>query len=421
MFERRLASGPQGLIVDVPGSAVVNLRVTFHSGFEFSDPEAYEVPHILEHLLATVTRRHSEQNAFIVAAQKNGAYMNASTSAETNEYIYEFAAFELNRILDLLEEQLCEPLFSPAAFEAERSNVREELTRNTTQHMSVCSIRLAAQAAPRLWRDYEQRIGQLDGITLDALEAHHGRTHTARNARFYVAGHFPDGGEVVVARLEAMFERLPRGRRLALRHVVGKGAAAPVVTHRDIDQLYYRSGIYFGELGEHERSTLSLLRMLLVGGMGSRVLGEARRRGLAYGVGAVGYSEPGNSQFGFNGYVTPDHAEALFEAMARHMGELAAGKTTQAELVAAKDLLIGTITRSTQTAADILQWYMDWYDDEEVVRDFDTGLAKLREVDVDDITALSRLIMGAKNRGVSLLGRVSQKQAQTYAAILNLQ
>src|SRR5471030_451671 len=106
-----LPNGAQGLVINVPGSAVVNIRVTFHSGFQFGDPSVYEVPHVLEHLLATVTKKHSQPNAFMIEAQKNGAYVNASTSTDTNEYVYECAEFELDRIIDLIAEQVCEPLF----------------------------------------------------------------------------------------------------------------------------------------------------------------------------------------------------------------------------------------------------------------------------------------------------------------------
>ena len=84
VHEHKLNSGAAGLVVHVPGSSVVNLRVTFHSGFQYAAPDAYEVPHIMEHLLATVTKRHSKPNEFMIEAQKNGAYVNASTSADTN-------------------------------------------------------------------------------------------------------------------------------------------------------------------------------------------------------------------------------------------------------------------------------------------------------------------------------------------------
>jgi predicted Zn-dependent peptidase len=418
VYEHKLKNGAQGLVVHVPGSAVVNMRVTFHSGYQFADQKHFEVPHIMEHLLATVTKRHNKPNAFMIEAQKNGAYVNASTSSDTNEYVYECAEFELDRILGLVEEQVCEPLFSEVAFKAERGNVREELTRNTTQHMSVCSIALSAQAFPKQWQTYEERISQLNGIKLDQLEGHYRRTHTAANARFYLAGDFTDGGADVAKRFEKLFARLEQGERLLLSREQGKGSRQPIILNRDIDQIYYRTASYFGGLSEHERATLALVRMVMVGGMGSRVLGEARRRGLAYSVGAVSYSEPGNSAFGFTGYVTPANAAELFGLINKNLAAVAAGECRPAELKAAQDLLVGSITRSTQTAGDILQWYMDRYDDEGTIRDFDRGLEELRSVTVADITALARQIQDSDEHGVSLLGRLTKEQGSDLAAIL---
>ncbi len=405
----------------MPGSSVVNLRVTFRSGFQFSDPAAYEVPHIMEHLLATVTKKHADPNAFMIAAQKNGAYVNASTSASTNEYIYECAQFELERILDMIEEQVTEPLFAQKPFESEKSNVREELTRNTTQHMSVCAVSLMELAFPGQAKGYDERIKQLGDIKLEQLEDHYHRTHTARNARFYAAGHFPDGGKAVAGRFEKIFSRLRGGERLELRRDVGKGVSRPIVNQRDIDQIYYRTGLFFGEVGEPERSALALLRMLMTGGMASRVLGEARTRGLAYSVGAVAYTEPGNSTFGFTGYVTPEHAGALYEVMSRSMTAAGAGDINESELEAAKDLLVGSVTRSTQTAGDVLSWYLDRYDDEDTVRDFEEDLVRLRKVTPQDITNLARTILAADQRAVSFLGRLTDQQSDEYGRLLDFE
>ena len=396
----------------------MSIRITFHSGFGFGERSVYEVPHVMEHLLATVTKEHSKPNAFIIDAQKNGAYVNASTSIDTNEYVYECAEFELDRIIGLVEEQICEPLFDQHAFSAEVSNVREELARNTTQHMSVCSVKLAERVYPEIWLDYDERIAQLDAIKIDQLEHHYHRTHTASNGRFYLAGHFPDGGKAVAERLSRMFDRLPKGTRLKMNKRIGRGLHEPVVTIRDIGQLYYRTGAYFGELSKRERSALAMLRMLMTGGMGSRVMGEARRRGLAYAVSAVGHAEAGNSSYGFTGYVTKGHAADLFAVMTSSMRAIARGECTTDELVAAQNLLIGSMTRSTQTAGDILGWYYDWYDDEDEIRDFDKGLAQLREITQEEIQAVCSLILGAGRHGVSLLGRLDDDQAALYYDVL---
>jgi predicted Zn-dependent peptidase len=416
--EHHLAGGASGLVIDVPGSDVVSIQIRFNSGFQFANPDMYEVPHVMEHVLATVTKRHPGPNQFIIDAQKNGAYVNASTSVDSNGYIYECADFELDRILDLVEEQLAEPLFEPKSLKAEIGNVREELTRNTTQHATVCSVRLAEKAYPNLWLDYDARIAQLDGIGVEHIEKHYHGTHTSANSRFVIAGSFPDGGAKLAQRLDKIFGRLPVGERRPRSLEIGRNLKEPVVTKRDIQQLYYRVVMYFGELTEPERRAMTLLRLVLVGGMGARILGEARRRGLAYGVGGAGHAEPGNSSFGFLGYVTPTNAEALFELMAREFGAVRAGELKESELEAAKDLLIGSLKRSTQTPGDILGWYLEPYDESGEIRDFGRTMDLLRGVRLDEVVALARKASAGQRRGLSFLGRVDKALSSRYSELL---
>jgi predicted Zn-dependent peptidase len=412
--EHHVAGGGSGLVIHVPGSHVVSLQVRFNSGFQFADRAHYEVPHVMEHLLATVTKKHPGPNEFYIEAQKNGAYVNATTGIDANGYVYECADFELERILDLVDEQLTEPLFDAQPLKAEVGNVREELTRNTTQHGSVAAINLAEKAFPRQWMNYEQRIGQLPSITVEHVAKHYARTHTAANGRFFVAGDFSDGGAAVARRLNTMFARLPKGERLDRSRDMGQDVPRPIVLPRDIKQLYYRAVMFFGELTEAERRALTLLRMVLVGGMASRVLGQARRRGLAYTVGGVGYAEPGSSSFGFTGYVTPENAGELFELMAREFTAVRDGQLTMAEVSAAQDLVIGSVKRSTQTPGDIMNWYIEPYDESGEIRDFERELDLIRDVQPDEIAAVAAKAVRAGRQGMSFLGAVDEKGAAEF-------
>jgi predicted Zn-dependent peptidase len=417
--EHHVAGGASGLIINVPGSHVVSLQVRFNSGFQFADRKYYEVPHVMEHLLATVTKKHPGPNEFYIEAQKNGAYVNATTGIDANGYVYECADFELERILDLVEEQLTEPLFDPKPLAAELGNVREELTRNTTQHGSVVAISLAEQAFPQFWMNYDQRIEQLPQITIRQVEEHYRGTHTAANGRFFVAGDFADGGTALAKRLSRIFGRLPEGERLERSREIGHNVPEPVVLRRDIKQLYYRVALFFGELTEAERRALTLLRMVLVGGMGSRVLGAARRRGLAYAVGGIGYSEPGSSSYGFTGYVTPQNAAPLFDLMSQEFAAVRQGELTAKEVTAAKDLVIGSVKRSTQTPGDIMNWYIEPYDESGEIRDFERELELMREVRPDEIAAVAAKAVAMHRQGMSFLGEVGPELAADYAKRLN--
>jgi predicted Zn-dependent peptidase len=416
--EYKLPSGAQGLVVQVPGTDIVNLVIRFNSGFQFGSAESYEIPHLMEHLIGCGCKSYPGPNQFKIEIEKNGAYRNAYTSSVVNGYVVECAAFELERVLDLVDDYLTQPLFPEEAFATEVSNVREELTRNTTQHGSACSMELNARAFPREDKRYEERIEQLPSLTRDQALKHYESTHTSVNARFYVAGSFADDGQAVVARLERLLAKLPRGERRQPLGQPGKGQKKVIVTHRDIPQIYYRQALYAGGLDWAGRNALLCLRMLLTGGYSSRVYGEARRRGLAYHVDGVAGMGPEGSQFGFLGYVTPGNVAELFKLMATEYRAIRRGEVKPEQLAAAQDLLVGSSLRAHQTAGDMLGWYLGPYDREEIILDFEELHTQLRQVKVEAVVEQANRLAAAGAHGVSILGNVTKAQAEEYAAYL---
>lgn len=418
--EHRLASGAKGLIVHVPGSPVINLMVRFNSGYRFGEFAKYEVPHLMEHLIGCGSKRYPDPNQFKVEITKNGAYRNANTSARFNGYIIECAAFELPRILDLLEEYLTAPLFPDEALPTEVSNVSEELRRNITDHERACGIALAEQVAPQDYLNFEARLSQLGTMTRGDVVGHYQRTHTARNARFYVAGAItPKIEAVLLARLEEIFARLPTGERLEYSDTPGLLVPEPIVTQRDISLIFYEFQLFSGELDDQTRRALRLMRVILFGGFASRVYGTARQRGLAYHIGGTSSAGPGSSSFGFSGNVSWDHALPLFELAVTEIERLRETAPSASELGAAVDFAIGTTERSYQTAGDLLGYYAGMYDLEGRFVDFDDETAALRTVTPDEIKAVAAHIAGKGTAwALSLLGALDAQRADALAGIV---
>ena len=49
--EVHLKNGARGLLIDAPGSAVINIKMIFRAGNKFvKKPEIYEVAHLMEHM-----------------------------------------------------------------------------------------------------------------------------------------------------------------------------------------------------------------------------------------------------------------------------------------------------------------------------------------------------------------------------------
>ena len=412
--EHRLASGARGLVIDVPGSSVLNLEVRFNSGFSLGDMKHYELPHVLEHMLATVSQKYPQPNAFMIEAQKNGAYVNASTGVRANSYIYEFAPFELERMLDLVEEQIARPYFVTDRLAGEIGNVREELTRNTTQPGAQVSMALLAAAVPGQWLDYEARIAQLPKLNVTLLEAYYHRTHTSQNAFFSVAGDVGEGDQIV-QRLEAAFRQLPQGKPIAWTSQRGRRLDEPVVRKMPIGQVYYRVARSLPELSLPQRRAMAVLRTALVGGMGSRILGKARERGWAYSVGGMFSSEPGSATAGFGGYVTKDHARDLFELMDQQLQNVAAHGLTNTELADTVRLMTGNWLRALQTPADVLGWYSEDYDEWGIIRDFDTEVAAIRDVSGQAVQEVAAYMLHEGRPAAAFVGDLSVAEAHDYA------
>lgn len=407
-------NGLRGVVVDVPGANVINLEIHFNSGFQFAHRRIYELPHVLEHLIGCGSKRYPQPNQFKAQVQKNGAFRNAYTSIETNGYVLEFAAFELERMLDLVEEWLVHPLLPEEACATEISNIREELNRLEADHDSACAYNLMARTFPHKSLNLAMHIKQLSDITLEDVRTYYERTHTSANARFYIAGDIGAASSDVPSRLEAILGKLPRGSRAILDDTRGLGLATPVLERRDVKTIHYRFASFAGQLSRRERNALLLVRMILFNGFTSRIYGEARRRGLAYHISGASSVMARTSQLGINGFVTAENITPLFELIASEYRRLREGALGKPELSAAKDRLIGSTLRSYQTPADILSWYVGRYDAEEEIYPFDEQLRDLQTITTGEVVEVAGRMVADEAQAISFVGDVGASQAEGY-------
>jgi predicted Zn-dependent peptidase len=410
LIEKTLPSGVKGLMVHVPGAPVYNIVIRFNSGYQFGDFSQYELPHVLEHLMGCGSVKYPLPNQFKVEVTKNGAYRNANTSSRTNGYIIECAAFELDRILDLLEEYIARPIFPAEAFPTEISNVREELGRNITDHDRSVAIALLEKVYPQDSMNYEKRISQLELMRRDDVTKYYHYSHTAKNARFYIAGDINETKQLMIAsRLEALFKQLPSGKRFSYRDEPGKNIVSTIVTKRDIEPLYYICEIYGGGLSDQEHRALKLLRIILFGGFASRVYGEARRRGLAYHIsGGVSSSETA-SALSFSGNVSWANATSLFQLAVDEILKMRDEGPTDEEVQAGINLIIGSMDRSLQTAGDTLGYYFGLYDSEDRIIKLDEEHAAIRALTAEDVKAVASIARPGAAHGISMLGKMDLK------------
>src|SRR5436305_4640397 len=166
--EITLKTGARGLLVHIPGASVMTFDINFRAGEYLVEPDKWEVPHLMEHVLLGANELIPKARDFQAELEKNGAYSNATTSVYDITYEAECADFEWDRVLGLMLVAITRPLFLPEEFKAEFGNVREELTARSNNHFRHLSLALREQYGFKVLTDRE-RIGLMSNVTVEDI------------------------------------------------------------------------------------------------------------------------------------------------------------------------------------------------------------------------------------------------------------
>ena len=416
--EITLSSGTKGILIDVPNSEVVNLKLYFRAGYQFGDFEKYETPHLIEHHILNATKNYPKKNQIMAEFTKNGAGNNASTGSSFITYIAECAEFEYERIFDLMAEVITKPTFPEAYYETERENVRTELTGYLSDYSRQSHILSSQANFPSLSMNYSKRIEQLDSITHEDVIDYYRTTHSAHNATFIITGAIAANEAGIINKLEEIYSALPAGELRELTDPRGLGQKTPIVSHEDIESGYFYLSWYTEGGDDFERAVGRILGTILTGGFASLIYGKVRDEGLAYHISSGADVSKHSASYGFSAYANPDKLPRLFEIIAKESAKLALNGPTEAELQAAKDLVIGSITLRTQTTGAIAGWYAGDYAFEGETQSYDEFFEMLRSVDTKSIQALAQKFFLSPYHSSCYVGPISEVTALELDNIL---
>lgn len=360
--EVRLTNGARGLLIDVPDATVMSFQFNFRAGSRYTkSKKIYETAHIMEHMAFGANARFDSEHKFEAEFTKNGAYHNASTSDMGMSYVADCADFEWDRILDLQLLSIGEPKFNEKEFMAEKGNVRNELTGYLNSNARL----LWPQIQKSLGEDiltYEERIKTIDDISLDDIKEHHCRTHTTGNLRFVIAG------KITASRKQKILDKieslpLHEGKRFDFLCDKTLKPEAPIfIERKDLKNLSFGLSIIVPrQLSDEEMDAMFALNHILTGTMHSRIYGQARKRGLTYGIYSGASRGIDNSSWDFEGQANYDTAEPLFRLIVDELKKILDRQISEADLDAMKSYALGSFQMGGQTVASTAGFYAGRY------------------------------------------------------------
>lgn len=368
--EVRLKNGARGLLIDIPGATVMNMQFQFRAGNRYAkSKDVEEVAHIMEHMAFGANAEYKSEHQFEAEFTKNGAYHNASTSDYSMIYEADCADFEWDRILQLQRLSICEPRFNMDELDAEKGNVRSELTNYLNDHNRILWPRIQQLLGEDVLT-YRQCLATIPRVSLSDVREHHKRTHTTENMRFVIAGKLYGRKAEIKRQLEAF--NLPKGERFEIPRDELASAPATVIRRKDASNITFGWSMSIPrEITDSEIDAMHSLNHILTGTMHSRIFGAARKKGLAYNVSAYVGAGFYDSGWDMSGQVNHDAAPALFDIITREMRYVLDGKISEEEIDAAKSFALGRYQMGAQTVSQISSFYMGRYFADDFIKDYD--------------------------------------------------
>lgn len=367
----------------------MSFQFQFRAGSRYvKSTDIYETAHVMEHMAFGANAKYKSEHAYEAEFTKNGAYHNAYTSDLSMVYVADCADFEWERIFELQRVAICQPKFDGAELEAEKGNVKSELTGYLNNHNRVLWPKIQQLLGEAVYT-YWQRLQTIPKVSLANIREHHKRTHTSDNLRFVIAGKL-DGRKSHIKSLLEQWE-LPRGERFEVPRDELTSGNPTLIRRKEASNLTFGWSMTLPrELSDEEAEAMGILDHILTGTMHSRIYGAARKKGLAYGMfsdTSVGFYD---SSWDFGGEVNLDTSEGLIDIIVREVKAVMQGKITEEELEAAKSYALGRHQMGAQTVAQISGFYAGRYFGDGVVKDYEKVPDAIRSITLDRMLTTAR-------------------------------
>ena len=306
---------------------------------------------MLEHMVFKGTPTRSAKD-LALALETLGGSLDAYTAREHTAYQAKVLDEHLTQAADVLADLIFRPVLRASDLALERKVILEEInTVDDTPDDLVFELHNA-----QLWGSHpygysilgtRETVGALDQNDLRAL---HARAYHPEQIVVAAAGNV-EHDELIEVLDSTGWSDVPKGGLPAMQSPPAV-VRPPTAVHyeRETAQTHIVIGSDAFAHGDPRRYAMSMIGMLLGGGMSSRLFQRIREElGLAYSVYSFQSLHEDTGMHGVYVGTTPESARAAVDAINSELAKLASDGLSEDELAAGKSQLKGQITLSLES------------------------------------------------------------------------
>jgi predicted Zn-dependent peptidase len=406
-----LSNGTRVIFVPSHDTQACTVLALFEVGSRYESDKLAGASHYVEHMMFKGTKRRPNTMDISRDLDSVGADYNAFTGKDYTGYYIKLNAERTSLAIDMLHDMLFASTYRADECKREREVIKEEINMyedNPLMHAEELLEELVYLGA--LARPIAGTHATMDGIGREALMRYRDEYYAPSRMVLSVAGKIGDG---VLSQLEETFGRVREPKKKA-RHFtpspLRSGGPRLTLKYKETEQVQFTLGFPGHPYGHPKLAALSVLSIILGGGMSSRLFTEVReRRGLAYSVraGLSPYQDVGN--FAIQAGLTKAKIGEGIKVILHELSKVVSAGVTAEELTRGKEYIKGKTVLGLEESSALAEFFAKQELLQRRVETPEEKLAKIDAVTREDIRSVAREVFRESRLSAALIGPFKDK------------
>ena len=402
----KLKNGLRVITVPMKDNPTVTVLVLVETGSKYETKAKNGISHFLEHMCFKGTEMRP--SAYVISSELDalGSQYNAFTGTEYTGYYAKSDAKHFKQVFDIVSDIYLNSTFPEAEMEKEKGVIVEEINMYEDmphRHVQDVFTELLYGDQPAGWNIAGTREN-VRAMTRNDFVKYKKEHYVPKATTVIVAGKVKEKDvEREIARVFGSLKSTAKDEKKPTKDTQSKPAA--LVSYKKTDQTHFVLGVRSFDAYDKRNAALSVLGVILGGGMSSRLFIKLREElGVAYYVRASNDASTDHGAFQISAGVSNDRVDEVVREILKECAKLKTELVPKVELDKAKEYIAGNMKLELESS----DAWANFYGGQEVMRKTIKGPeeveAKIRKVTAKDIMAVANEIFVDKNLNLALIG-----------------
>jgi predicted Zn-dependent peptidase len=409
--KKTLKNGLRVVTIPMKDNPTVTVLMLVEAGSKYEEKKVNGISHFLEHMCFKGTIKRPKAIDITKELDALGSQYNAFTAQECTGYYAKSDAKHFSKIFDVVSDIYLNSTFPVAELEKEKGVIIEEINMYEdmpNRHVQDLMMELLYGDQPAGWNIAGEKKNVL-AMKRDDFVSYKKDHYLPETTVLVVAGQVTE--KEVMKEANRIFGKISRGKqkgKLKVKEAQKKPEA--LVVFKKTDQTHFVLGARSHGLFYKKTATLSVLGVILGGGMSSRLFQKLREEmGVGYYVRAYNDAYTDHGFFQISAGVDNKRIDEVINAILNECNKLKNEIVGEEELEKVKEYIIGNMKLSLESSDDVANFYGGQEIFKRELKSAEEKANEIRKVTASQIKSLANEIFKDEKLNLALIGPFKDK------------